>query len=183
MTRTDFLAAVHALAEQLGRQLWTLIEQQTDAARAEALVIATSQLRAQIVGDQPPTCEETPADQSRGRRNPPRCTVCDELGHNARRHRKDQPQAIVVPAPPPTLAPVPAPDDEDDEPDAAPLSPPPYTARPLRQHRGRGGQAPSSKRCMTCHDRSRYRPATTACSAPWTRAPTCRRRAGGGRQT
>lgn len=118
----------HELAEQLGRRLYALVEQQSERARCAALEIARDHLRAQIEvqdateeeaglaggarqcvlaasspagravpgapgatggsdrGDRDGDCPGAPGTPRR--RAQVRCTVCNELGHNARRHRR-----------------------------------------------------------------------------------------------
>lgn len=118
MNRASFLAEVHELAEQLGRRLYDLVAAESERVRAQALELATAQLRATVGGE-----SEQAEPAAASRRNPPRCAVCDELGHNARRHKRD------APTPPEPTAP-PGPDDDEEPTRAAVLSPPP--ARPDR---------------------------------------------------
>lgn len=126
MTRDDFLAAVHELADQLGAKLWRIVERQTEAAKAAALHVAMEQLQQQIDGEEPIAPIAVPEAR---RRAPRRCSTCDRLGHDARRcpgpdapaaedHvAADQPPA----APEPTAAPDPEPEPIDaPEPDPTP---------------------------------------------------------------
>lgn len=50
MNRAAFLQRVHELAEQLGRELYTLVQKQSERARAQALELAKDRLRAELEG-------------------------------------------------------------------------------------------------------------------------------------
>lgn len=193
MTRDDFLAEVHALADQLGAELWAAIERQTDRAKAAALEAVKGQFRAQIVGDATPSSPPA-TEQAARRRAPRRCSKCDELGHDVRKcpraivvatgapdqvDRDDAEQPVVAAEPDAVEGAADPADHEDlddeDDPCEAP-SPPPYTLRPLRPDRSRSPGA--AREDLTCA----RRPSIACCARP-TRAATCRRPAGRPRAT
>jgi hypothetical protein len=145
VNRADFVAAVHELAEQLGTELWTIVEGQIERAKAQALETALEQLRAAIAGGEvaaEPTNRdvETEPSAAAGRRAPRRCSKCDDLGHDKRRCPKGEAPRVAIepestPAEPEPIAP-PAeldqdaavePDEDaehDDDPREAPSPPP-----------------------------------------------------------
>lgn len=67
MKRESFLAAVHELAEQLGRQLFAIVQKQSERARAQALELAKDQLRAELEGTH---AEEAGPDAVEAKRAP-----------------------------------------------------------------------------------------------------------------
>lgn len=149
MNRDDFLAQVRELAEQLGAEIWSIVERQTERARAAALEVAVGRLRGELGGgaDEP--------ESAIPRRSPRRCSSCRQLGHDARKC----PGSASGDSEPPAPAAEPEPLEAS----------PPYTIRPVRPARGRGPRA--ERGALTCRRRSRI-----GCCAP--RATTCRRPAG-----
>lgn len=145
MNRTDFLAAVHELAEQLGRELYDLVAAESERVRAAALEVATAQLRSAVGADDVvvPELDVAPGPGPK-RRAPIRCRACGEIGHNARRHRGE----VAVDAQPDQPPPIPEPVIEQPAPEpaprsAAPPSPPlhaPTDSPASRQRLARGAE-------------------------------------------
>lgn len=93
MTRDDFLAAFRDLAEKLGTELWRIVEQQTERAKAAALKVAMGQLRSEIDSGEPAPS----AGPEVRRRAPRRCSNCRQVGHDARRCDGAGPTSAAAP--------------------------------------------------------------------------------------
>jgi hypothetical protein len=91
VNRTAFLAAVHELAEQLGRQLFAIVQKQSERARAQALELAKDKLRAELEGhDAQEDARPTAVEAERAPRAKTRPSLADgseTRGHPARRGR------------------------------------------------------------------------------------------------
>lgn len=147
MTRDDFLAEVRRLAEQFGVALWSIVERQTEAAKATALEVAMGQLRSEIADGEPvPVAIAGPEVRRRAQR---RCSTCRETGHDARRCGRPGPERsnpsepaatdqVATPAdepadPEPAASDEPEPDEQDDtDDDEAPSAAPSPPARANR---------------------------------------------------